>query len=69
MRLHGPCYCKKCGACVTEHTCPHASEWHDISGTEVRAMIGRGERPPSTFMRPEIADFLVERARLGQVFF
>jgi sulfate adenylyltransferase len=69
MRLHGPCYCKKCMTCVTEHTCPHTTEWHDISGTEVRAMIAAGERPPATFMRPEIADFLVERAKTGQVFF
>lgn len=69
MRLHGPCYCKKCMQCVTEHTCPHTDHWHDISGTEVRAMIARGDRPPESFMRPEIAEFLVQKAKTGEVFF
>lgn len=69
MRLHGPCYCHRCGSCVTEHTCPHTDQWHDISGTEVRAMIGKGVRPPASFMRPEIADFLIDRAKAGKVFF
>lgn len=69
MRLHGPCYCHKCGTAVTEHTCPHEDRWHDISGTEVRAMVAAGQRPPETFMRPEIGDFLVQRAKEGRVFF
>lgn len=69
MRLHGPCYCRKCETCVTEHTCPHTDQWHDISGTEVRAMVAAGERPPETFMRPEIGDFLVRKAKEGKVFF
>jgi sulfate adenylyltransferase len=68
--LHGPCWCERCTEIVTEKTCPHGeSAWVDISGTEVRAMIGRGERPPAFFMRPEIADFLVGRAKSGKVFF
>ncbi len=69
MRLHGPCWCSVCEAIVTEHTCPHDDAWEQISGTEVRAMLARGERPPLTFMRPEIGDFLVQRAREGRVFF
>jgi sulfate adenylyltransferase len=69
MCLHGPCFCFRCGTPVTEHTCPHTNEWQQVSGTEVRAMVGRGERPPESFMRPEIADFLIEKARTGQVFF
>ncbi len=70
LRLHGPCWCNKCQEIVTEKTCPHGDgSWVDISGTEVRAMIGRGERPPEFFMRPEIAEFLVRRAREGAVFF
>jgi hypothetical protein len=32
-------------------------------------MIARGERPPDFYMRREIADFLVDRARRGPVFF
>jgi len=69
MRLHGPCFCRRCGTAVTEHTCPHTEEWEQISGTEVRAMVAAGKRPPASFMRPEIADFLIERAREGRVFF
>jgi sulfate adenylyltransferase len=70
LRLHGPCYCEVCDGIVTERTCPHGPEaWRDISGTEIRAMIGRGERPPRTIMRPELAEFLIARARTGPVFF
>jgi sulfate adenylyltransferase len=70
LLLHGPCWCERCTEIVTEKTCPHGeTAWVDISGTEVRAMIGRGERPPAFFMRPEIADFLVSRAKTGKVFF
>ncbi|HYC77664.1 MAG TPA: sulfate adenylyltransferase [Planctomycetota bacterium] len=70
LLFHGPCWCETCGEIVTEKTCPHGDRaWVDISGTEVRAMIGRGERPPAFFMRPEIADFLVARAKSGAVFF
>jgi sulfate adenylyltransferase len=70
LLLHGPCWCSVCEDVVTEKTCPHGeAAWRDISGTEVRAMIARGERPPDFYMRREIADFLIERARRGPVFF
>ncbi len=69
MRLHGPCWCEICQAIVTEHTCPHEDAWLQISGTEVRAMLSRGECPPPSVMRPEIGAFLVEKARQGLVFF
>jgi sulfate adenylyltransferase len=70
LRLHGPCWCNVCQEVVTEKTCPHGeSAWKDISGTEVRATLARGERPPAFYMRPEIADFLIERGRRGPLFF
>ncbi|MEE9393015.1 MAG: sulfate adenylyltransferase [Planctomycetota bacterium] len=69
MRLHGPCWCNTCEAIVTEHTCPHSEDWEQISGTQVRAMLAEGISPPPSFMRPEIAKFLVQRAQEGRVFF
>jgi sulfate adenylyltransferase len=45
-------------------TCPHAENRRlVISGTELRAMLGRGERPPQEFTRPEVADILIEYYR------
>lgn len=70
FRLHGPFYCRACAQCTTEHVCPHGEEERiEISGTDVRAMLARGERPPAEFMRPEISDFLISRARRGPIFF
>jgi sulfate adenylyltransferase len=70
LLLCGPCWCDVCQEVVTEKTCPHgASAWKDISGTEVRAMLARGERPPEFFMRREIADFLIDRGKRGPLFF
>ena len=70
LLLHGPSYCSVCDEIVTEKTCPHGPEGHvEVSGTEIRAMISRGDSPPATIMRPEIAEFLVRKAREGAVFF
>lgn len=70
LRLHGPCWCSVCDEVVTEKTCPHGERaWRDISGTEVRATLARGDRPPGFHMRPEIADFLLDRAKRGPLFF
>ncbi len=42
-------------------------EWKpvSISGTELRAMLGRGEVPPAGVMRPETAKVLIEKYRAG----
>lgn len=54
-------YCKRCGSMATAKTCSHAEEWRiSLSGTQVRAMLGRGETPPPEFTRPEVAALLME---------
>lgn len=40
-----------------------------ISGTQVRAMLERGEIPPQWFMRPEISNMLVDALKKGEKVF
>ncbi len=50
-------YCRKCGGMVNEKICPHGDEHRvRISGTKLREMLRRGEKPPETMMRPEVAE-------------
>ena len=57
-------FCRLCGNMATSKTCPHDSDSHVfLSGTKVREMLERGERPPEEFTRPEVADILIAAAR------
>ncbi len=54
-------YCKKCGGMVNEKICPHSEEFRvRISGTKLREIISRRERPPEYMMRPEVAEVILE---------
>jgi sulfate adenylyltransferase len=54
-------WCKISQGMATTKTSPSAPEDRIfLSGTKVRELLGRGERPPVEFTRPEVADVLIE---------
>lgn len=57
-------YCPKCQGMASKRSCPHQEQWFSMSGTMVRSLLAKGERPPVEVMRPEIADILVEGYRI-----
>jgi len=54
-------WCKKSGAMASDKTTSSGKEDRVfLSGTAVRELLRKGERPPVEFTRPEIADILIE---------
>ncbi len=51
-------YCPRCDGFVSSRTCPHRTQWLELSGTALRTMLQRGENPPKELVRPEIAAIL-----------
>ncbi len=61
LLLSEPFYCKKCDQIVSDKTCKHSSDYvQKISGTQIRAMLAEGKRPSELFMRPEVADSIIQ---------
>ena len=53
-------YCKKCGSISNEKTCPHGENFHiNFSGTKIRALLHKGEKPSEQLMRPEVAEAIL----------
>jgi sulfate adenylyltransferase len=53
-------YCKKCLMHSNERNCPHGPEFREeLSGTNMRKMVGSGEMPASHLMRSEVAKIIV----------
>jgi len=64
LKLDVAFWCNKCGSMASFKTCPHSDRDHLlISGTKLREMLSRGERPPEQFSRREVLDVLVRYYR------
>jgi sulfate adenylyltransferase len=61
LKFEHAAWSKKAGGMVSGKTFPKIEgDQIFLSGTKVREMLQRGERPPVEFTRPEIADILIE---------
>jgi len=61
LKFEHAAWSKKAGGMVSGKTFPKIEgDQIFLSGTKVREMLVRGERPPAEFTRPEIADILIE---------
>ena len=54
---------RRTGGMVSEKTKPAGADPVSVSGTELRAMLARGEIPPEEVTRPEVAKVLIESAQ------
>ncbi len=65
VKFYNVFHCDRCGGIVSENTCSHPEEMiTKISMTKIRKALSEGKRPPSTMLREEVADFLIENFNL-----
>ncbi len=63
LKFEHAAYSKRAQGMVSSKTFPKLEgDQIFLSGTKVREMLGKGERPPAEFSRPEVADVLIEWA-------
>jgi len=54
-------HCEKCGGVANDKVCPHGPEDHvNFSGTKMRQLLVKGERPSEMMMRPEVVDAILK---------
>jgi sulfate adenylyltransferase len=64
LKFEHTAWCKACAAVVSSKTCPHGPDQKVApSGTKVRELLKAGQRPPTEFSRPEVADILIKWAQ------
>lgn len=52
-------YCNTCGNLLFENACQHLNNREFLSGTKMREMIKAKQKPPSKFIRSEVAEILI----------
>jgi sulfate adenylyltransferase len=62
LKFENTFFCKETNGMASSKTAPVNATQVSLSGTKVREMLSKGERPPSEFSRPEVADVLIEWA-------
>jgi sulfate adenylyltransferase len=61
LKLDLTFWCYRCAEMASLKTCPHGQEDRlSISGTELRAMLAEGRKPPAEFSRPEVIEILID---------
>ncbi len=69
MKFEHTGYSKSYGGMVSGKTYPKIEgDIINLSGTAVRELLFKGERPPAEFSRPEVADVLIAAAKRGDLF-
>jgi sulfate adenylyltransferase len=62
LKFENTFWCKNTESMASSKTAPKDPEIVSLSGTKVREMLASGQRPPSEFSRPLVADILIEWA-------
>lgn len=66
LLLSEPFYCHRCQQIVSDNTCSHDdSVTEKISGTKIRAMLSKNQRPSEMMMRKEVSDSII-RLKAGK---
>lgn len=52
-------YCKNCNGLVYKNICSHEKDQEFLSGTKMREMIKAKQKPPTKFIRSEVAEILI----------
>lgn len=69
MKFEHTGYSKSYGGMVSGKSYPKIEgDIINLSGTAVRELLFKGERPPAEFSRPEVADVLIAAAKRGDLF-